>query len=72
MTLEEPDAADHSAIAEFTRECSDTAARAAPSKRYPNARGQPTTPLTDTKVGLAPPDLRSNVIRPQIELQHDR
>lgn len=35
MTLKEPDVADTSAIAEFIRECGETAARAAPTKRYP-------------------------------------
>lgn len=35
MTLKEPDVADASPIAEFIRECGDTAARAAPTKRYP-------------------------------------
>jgi hypothetical protein len=33
MMLEEADGADTSAIAEFIRECGDTAARAAPNKR---------------------------------------
>ncbi|MBS0240296.1 MAG: hypothetical protein JSR89_17925 [Proteobacteria bacterium] len=35
MTLKEPEAADSSAISEFIRECGETAARAAPTKRYP-------------------------------------
>ncbi|MFT3731134.1 MAG: hypothetical protein QM780_06870 [Hyphomicrobium sp.] len=38
MTLKEPDTADNSAIAEFIRECGETAAKGAPTKRYPKRR----------------------------------
>lgn len=44
MTLKEPDVADTSAIAEFIRECGDTAARAAPTKRYPKKAKAPEEP----------------------------
>jgi len=41
MTLKEPDVTDTSAIAEFIRECGETAARAAPTKRYPKKAKPP-------------------------------
>jgi hypothetical protein len=44
MTLKEPEATDNSTIAEFIRECGDTAARAAPTKRYPK-RARPAQPV---------------------------
>ena len=50
MTLKDPDLADNSAIADFIRECGDTAARAAPTKRYPKRA----KPVADAQLPLFP------------------
>ncbi len=67
MTLKEPDIADTSAIAEFIRECGDTAARAAPTKRYPKRK----QPVDDSQLPLFPSPHESAAAQRYLERRAD-
>lgn len=67
MTLKEPDVADSSAIAEFIRECGDTAARSAPTKRYPKR----SRPAADVQLPLFPSPHESAAAQRYLERRAD-
>jgi hypothetical protein len=67
MTLKEPDVADTSAIGEFIRECGETAARSAPTKRYPKRA----RPAADVQLPLFPSPHESAAAQRYLERRAD-
>lgn len=67
MTLKEPDLQDTSAIAEFIRECGETAARSAPTKRYPKRA----KPAEDKQLPLFPSPHESAAAQRYLERRAD-